>query len=680
MAILAPTPDPATPPLRRVPRSFAAGPVAIPCLLSVIVMIVWAATEAGEAPTDWYPGAIVIVALLVLAASTLPLRFGEVPRPVLVAGGFLLAFTLWNFLSISWADAGGDAWDGANRTLLYLGVFLLFALWPQRGGAASVVISVWILAMAALAAVVLLQTRQTDALDLFAGGRLSEPAGYANATAALFLMPAWPALILAGRPEMGPLLRGVLGGAATLLAGVAAIALSRGSVFSVPIMLLVVFALVPGRARTFAVLLPVGGAVALCLPTILDVSDKLLGDVGADVLSPLAPTVGLAALGAAVVVGIGAWIEGRVTRAESRHRAHRAFSGLGLATLAVVLIVGLIVAGNPFQRLQDGWDSFKQGYPEAQGQRLAQGLGSNRYDFYRVALDVFRDHPVAGVGSDNFQQDYLAARRSGETPRYPHSVELRTLSQTGVVGTLLLLGFLAAAFAGVLRAARRAPPLAAAAAGAAATVFIYWLIHGSFDWLWEFAGLGVPAFAMIGMACGLHPRSQLTRISEDGAWGREAGGLPRVAIIAASVLGVLSFALPWLSDVQVDYAAGHWTAGPAAAYDRLDRAASLDRLSPDPYLVEGTIALRRSEEGRARTSFAKALERDPRSAYATLELGALATLYGDWGQAQRLLDRAVSLDPRDSLKRSALQKARERKPIEIDQLNAAIRDRAEKLR
>ncbi len=61
------------------------------------------------------------------------------------------------------------------------------------------------------------------------------------------------------------------------------------------------------------------------------------------------------------------------------------------------------------------------------GSRLVSGLGSDRYDFYRVALDEFAAHPLVGIGADNFRQQYLAHGRSDETPHYPHSVELRTL-------------------------------------------------------------------------------------------------------------------------------------------------------------------------------------------------------------------------------------------------------------
>jgi len=71
---------------------------------------------------------------------------------------------------------------------------------------------------------------------------------------------------------------------------------------------------------------------------------------------------------------------------------------------------------------------------------LVSGLGSNRYDFYRVALDEFAAHPLIGIGVDNFQEQYLAHGRSTETPRYPHSVELRTLTETGTLGGLIAVG------------------------------------------------------------------------------------------------------------------------------------------------------------------------------------------------------------------------------------------------
>ncbi len=135
---------------------------------------------------------------------------------------------------------------------------------------------------------------------------------------------------------------------------------------------------------------------------------------------------------------------------------------------------------------------------------MLSGLGSNRYDFYRVALDEFVAHPLVGIGADNFQQQYLVHGRSDETPRYPHSVELRTLAETGARSAPCSPSSGSARrYWPAWRAMRRSDPLVRAVAAAALAGFGYWVVHGSFDWFWEFAGLGASAFALLGIACSL---------------------------------------------------------------------------------------------------------------------------------------------------------------------------------
>jgi len=317
------------------------------------------------------------------------------------------------------------------------------------------------------------------------------------------------------------------------------------------------------------------------------------------------------------------------------------------------------------------------------------GLCSNRYDFYRVALDEFRAHPVAGIGADNYEQQYLARGHSTETPRYPHSIELRTLSQTGIVGLLIALTSLSGALL-LAWHALRAPtePLAQAVAAAAIAGFAYWLVHGSVDWFWEFAGLGAPAFALLGLACALAwapaPSTVAASRRSTGrlaAWTRGRGG--RIAVAAAcGLLGlaaVYSIATPWLSEREVQSAARVWTQDPGAAYARLDEAASLNPLSDEAYLVAGSIALRRGELERADGAFARALARDSGDSYATLERGAIASARGRRAAALALLARAARLNPRDGLTREALQEARAGRRVSIVELNRAILEKARRL-
>src|SRR5439155_2016395 len=86
------------------------------------------------------------------------------------------------------------------------------------------------------------------------------------------------------------------------------------------------------------------------------------------------------------------------------------------------------------------WRSFKHLPRKDTASSHFFSLGSNRYDFWRVALDEFRDHPVAGIGARGFYNAYLVEGRSSETPQRAHSLELDVLSETGIVGFVLLLG------------------------------------------------------------------------------------------------------------------------------------------------------------------------------------------------------------------------------------------------
>jgi len=677
-----------TAPLREAPAT-------VPALAAVGLFVIWATDQAGYPLTHWGPGGLIVLALLGLAFAILGLRAADVPLAVRIALACLAGYTALSFLSILWAAVPGDAWEGADRTLLYLLVFALFACWRQRGASAALLLGVWTLALVGLAAYVALHLNAAGDAGLqrlLPGGRLVYPSGYPNANAAQWLMAFWPAVLMARSERLPWGLRGLLAGGAVLLAEVALLSQSRGSLYATPVMLVLVFALLPGRTRTFALFVPVAAGIGAAAPSVLRVGDHLRAGavVPATLHSAVAVTFAAALLVGLAVAG-GAAVESRRAFSQSsREGIRRGLGRVALASLVVILVGGLIAAGNPITRIRHGWESFKGGYGQgASASRLVSGLGSNRYDFYRVALDEFAAHPVVGIGADNFQQQYLARGRSNETPHYPHSLELRTLTQTGLLGALLALLGLGSALVAGARAcrpstARDADPLARVVAAAALGGFAYWAVHGSFDWFWEFAGLGAPAFALLGLACALAPsRSRrepgavLGDSPEGPARRRGKGGTTRsrfalLACLLLALAATASLAAPWLSQMKVQSAARVWTRAPASAYDRLDEAARLNPLSDEAYLVAGSIALRFGDLPRADHEFSLALRRVPGDAYATLERGAIASTRGQRRAALRLLESAVRLDPRDLLTRQALLLVREGRRLSVEELNRSI--------
>jgi tetratricopeptide (TPR) repeat protein len=658
-------------------------PATLLALAALAICVILAGSEAGFPVTQWAPAALVVLALLAIAVAVVPRRIASIPLPVRVALGALLAYTALSYLSILWADVPGDAWEGANRTLLYLLVFALFACWPQRGRSAALLICAWTLAMLVLAIVTAAHLDGASAAKLqtlLPGGRLDSPSGYPNANAAQWLIAFWPAFLLARSERVWWWLRGLLAGGAVFLAEIALLSQSRGSLYATPVMVVIVLAAFPRRLRTFALLVPVAGGIAAAAPAVLRAGDlTAAGLVKPGAVHTALAASAVAALLVGLAVALGAAIESRFGFSQLvRRRIRLALSACAAAALLVLVVGGLVVAGNPITRLEHGWNSFKGGYAGgATGSRLGSGLGSNRYDFYRVALDEFRDHPLLGIGADNFQEQYSKLGHSSETPRYPHSVELRTLSETGVLGMLLgLLGLGAALFAG-LRAMRSEDPLAAAVAAAALAGFLYWLVHGSFDWFWEFAGLGMPAFALLGITCGLSHRGGDR--DDDRPRERPALRTPRRALLAVPLVLVCGAALlmPWLSQLQLQSAAHVWTKAPNVAYSRLHEAAELDPLSAAPDLLAGSIALRYEELTRADRAFAKALSRDPGNVYATLERGAIASAQGRRTAALVLLGRAVRLAPREDLTRAALRLVREGGRVSVPELNRTILQKAD---
>lgn len=671
-------------------RILRADPSVVPALCALALLIAWAANQAGFPQTHWAPGGIVLLALLAIAVGGTGLRAASIPRPVRIAVAALAAYTAWSFLSILWAHVPGDAWEGADRTLVYLIVFALFASFRRTGASAALLLGAWTLAMAGLAVYTVLHVGaaagSTPRLHgLMPGGRLVFPTGYTNANAAMWMIAFFPAWLLSSVRDLPAVLRGLLAGGAVALAAVALYSQSRGSVYSIPIVLALMFALLPGRVRSFTSLMPIGIGAGACVPAVLRLDERVeTGAPAAGAAHAATLSVLVAALAVTLVVAVLAALERRwPASSRARGALRRGLAVIGILAACAVVAGGLVAVGNPIGRVEHAWNTFAslKGY-EANTRsesRLTGGFGSNRYDFYRVAWHEFLAHPVLGIGADNFAQQYLRLGRSLETPHYPHSVELRTLAETGIIGALLALVGLGASFVAVRRALKATSPLSRAVIAGALAGFGYWAIHGSFDWFFEYAGLGASAFALLGMCCSLTPAERelpTASASPLAARSPRTRSLRRVALgaglLAAAGLAALSLAAPWISRLNVESAAKIWPQDSSAAYARLREAAQINPLNAEPNLIAGTIALRLNELDRARAQFDLALDRSPGNAYATLELGAIASSRGEAEPGLRLLRRAAFLNPRSALTQQSLAVARRGGRVDVESLNRSI--------
>ena len=393
-------------------------------VLVVALFAWWAVADGGYAPGAWYPGALVL--LVAIAGCVRARMVRDAPPAVRLALAALAGLTVWSFCSIAWADARGDAWDGANRTLLYLMVFALFAVVPWTVAEAAAGLGAFALATAGVGAweVARVVVAGADA-SVFVDGRLAAPVGYENASAALFLVAFWPALLLAAHRPAPAWARAILLATAGLLLELTILTQSRGALVAGVVTLILAIVFVWDRVPLLASLLAVAAVTAASLPTLLGVYEAAPREPD---LGPVAIALGLSA---AVLFATGLALE-RAARGRGRLVRAVAAAAVLLTTAGAALA---IAAGTPA-------DS-----------RFAAGLGSGRYDFWRVATLEFGRHPLGGVGADNFAHDYVRERRRREEPLYPHSLALRTVTQLGAVGGALLALFVGA----VVVAVRRLP-------------------------------------------------------------------------------------------------------------------------------------------------------------------------------------------------------------------------------
>jgi hypothetical protein len=632
----------------------SAAPSLLPGLVIVALALVWAVHNGGFDADTWYWGALVTLATLTVVGV---LRLGSaraLPGPIKVALLAFAAYVAWSYLSIAWAQAPGTALQGSNRALLYLTVFAVMALIPWQTRTALAALVVFSLGLGVIALVLLLRLASADSIaGLFNAGRLAAPTGYFNSNAALFTMGALTATSLACRREVPALLRGLLVGAATATLPLAVLAQSRGWLFTLPLIVLVTVIVVPGRVRFVLTALMPAIATAISAHKLVSIfNDTTTGSLNAG-----ARSIGREALilivVTIVITTLAAWAESLLPR---RPRVRPGLRVGGAVALAVVVIgggaVGVVKAthNDPVGFVKREWNGFSHPVKHFGKGSYFATVGSGRYDFWRVALDAFTAHPIGGLGQDNFDDYYVSRRHTQEEPLWTHSLELRLLAHTGLIGLVLFAVFLGAGITAAVRARRRGPPVTGIIAASALLPAVVWLIHGSIDWFWEMPALTGPALGFLAMAGALsaQPRAGEAlqpRLATPGG-GRRFGARVLVAIPALLLLvaATVVLTLPYLSVREVSLASDVGSSNPAAALHDLKRAADLNPLDADASTRAGLLALSTGENRTARRLFAQAIDRDPGAWLTWLGAGLADSALGARRQAAQALRHAYAIN------------------------------------
>jgi tetratricopeptide (TPR) repeat protein len=420
--------------------------------------------------------------------------------------------------------------------------------------------------------------------------------------------------------------------------------LSRGGIVAALLALFVYLVLATDRLPKLLTLLVagVGSAILIAATTQRDALQDGLGNAAAHQQGDqvLLMTLAVCAVAGLLQVAIGRLLrdDGRPSWTRVSRRAAR------FATAATLLAVLIVAIGSDAPgRAADAWGEFKgDGGPGTGTDRLGSVAGENRYQFWKAALDQVESEPLTGTGSGTFEYWWA---RNGETTdivRDTHSLYMQTLGELGIVGFLLLIGFLATVFvAGGLAIASRArerPYLAAAIAG-----IVAFCLTAAFDWVWQNPVLPIVLLLLASVLVTARARAT----ADAGA----ALAVPlRVGFAVAAIAAIAAIAIPLafttlLRQSEADARAGDLDAAlgaarsaenvfPAAAAPRLQQALVLEELGD---LAAASAAAR------------GAAEREPTNWRNWLVLSRLEARQGNAAAAVRDYRRAESLNPHFSL-------------------------------
>jgi O-antigen ligase len=647
----------------------------LPAAALLAIWIHWVRQDGGYFPRDWYPPALFAVALLaVVVLAARRWRTGSTAADAALA--VLSAFTAWCFASLIWARSPGSAWEAADQMLLFLAMAWVIALVPWRSGSATLFLGAWSVAVAGACAIELVSALgAADVGRYFVESRWQQPTGYANTAAAIGAMGAWPALVLSARRAMPIAAQLLLLAAGVFLIEFSLLAQSRAALVVTLLVVPLAVAMTGDRTRLLVRLAVAAAAIAVAAGPIADVYAE--GEAGRSLAEALDHAVLWMGVSIAVAVVAGLAAAAAERRVGPRPRAVRAARVGALAVAVAVALAGTGVAiarhGDLVDYADERWADFKsdEEVPREEGTRAFLPHGDKRYDYWRVSLNALRDAPAGGIGAGGFEREYTIHRRYEKPSRAAHSIWMRSLAETGLVGTGLLVLFVVVAGVGLLRARRRLDPAGRTVVAACAAASGYFVVHASFDWLELVPAIAAPAAALPFVAMRLGGRP-------DAPPGPESPVRRRAAAAAGAVLAVAALAaltLPYFSIRSVNSAIDR-PASDSAGVDRdLDRAAALNPLSPEPHLVGGRLALVRRDYDGAREAFERALEEE-QGWYAHFELALLDAHAGRFATAERRIARARALNRPDHLMRDTAELIRRRvriDPATVDRRKLDIR-------
>jgi hypothetical protein len=287
----------------------------------------------------------------------------------------------------------------------------------------------------------------------------------------------------------------------------------------------------------------------------------------------------------------------------------RAVAAALVAIVVAALAASIVRSGGPADFVRDRWHEFANPVSAQVSQtpkRLASASSSNRWRWWQEAWNAFVDHPVQGTGAGTFGLTDRLERDTSLAVVEPHSAPLQDLSETGIVGVLLIATAVVAAAVGIAQRERTAATMALALAAAICVV------HSLVDVDWDYVAVQGPLLLVVGAFVASPVRREVRR-----RWLVAAvGGL-------AALAALYSLASPWLAQRRVDAAIDAFARiDIAGAREDARSAHALNPLAVEPLwwmaLAESLVG----RNGRALQLYREARDLEPKNPETWFQLGA----------------------------------------------------------
>jgi O-Antigen ligase len=461
----------------------------------------------------WLPVAAGILALL-LATLFVGSYYRDVPRIGWVLVGLLAALVGVKGLSMIWTISETETIKEVLRSSMYAATFLLALAALSSVRQVGPLIDAAILIVTAVAGYGLLQKIDPvqHLVTSYDSVRVSSTLEYANTTALILAMGVVLALARMGGTRNAPV-RGLYAALTLAFLITLYLTVSRGGIASLGMGMVALIVLTSNRLQTLTnlLLLSVPGVWLLWRIQDLDglmqrgVSDHQEIADGAAFRTDL-----LIALAAAFVLqAVYALLADRYELMPVGRRTLGALAG-GVALVAVC--AGALVVVNSFGGLGQTYETLVSNPSKTDyvSERLASLDIGNRGEYWAVAWEEWKEHPLTGTGAGTFQFTWIEERPIFTGVKQVHNLYLEQGTETGLFAFVAFVGFCGLLLGHIARATWRSDPAGQRRLllSGLATAMVVYLVSSTIEWHWYIPPSTLFFFVLAGVATKLASKTE----------------------------------------------------------------------------------------------------------------------------------------------------------------------------